>query len=176
MAESTEDLRLALSKLRADLGGRTAAREAAVDEPVSAAKAVFLDAPVRSPEPPAKPLRPAEPPGPGRSWGGPVKAVGLALAAAGAFLHADAILGTGLLVLLAEAVAAAAAPAAGSAEAKDVLLRLDALERRASSPEISGAPREIQEELRELRSMVKSFYSVLEAPPKSNPDKGEDSF
>ncbi|MBI5625131.1 MAG: hypothetical protein HY924_15245 [Elusimicrobia bacterium] len=101
-----------------------------------------------------------------------LQASGLGAAAAGAFIGNGAVTGAGLLLSLAGALAGGLSPAAsadkGDDEVRELALRIAALERRGSlasrASEAGSLPREVIEEVVELRRILTSLFKALEKP------------
>lgn len=192
MPNSADDLRGLLKKIREDLGRMPKPAPAVIPaaEPERPEPRVpVVDALDREPsgpptfyeEEPEPPRlsreQPAQAPAAGftsgRVWPVLWQAGSLALAAAGAFGESSVFLAFGLLSfsasLLFEAFFPSGPAVSGSRDMAELARKLDGLERRVSSISFSsdsaGVPRELEEEIRELRRILTSLMKSLERTP-----------
>ncbi|MBI4677725.1 MAG: hypothetical protein HY748_09080 [Elusimicrobia bacterium] len=108
-------------------------------------------------------------------WPKALAALGLGVAAGGAFVGSGPALGAGLVVCLVGVIAGAFSPASASAgldeEVRDISLRVAALERRVSTgsraAESGAVSREIVEEIVELRRILTTLFRALGKPPET---------
>lgn len=173
MDKSLEELRSILNRMRRDLGAPASpARPPARPEPADPLPFPRLGA---APSAPAPPARPAE--GPEPRWLRPLFFSCVPLALAGMLLGSRLLLAAGFLGACVALYLLTQRGRPGQEDLGDMDAKIAALERRIAALRAASGPglgRELEEEVRELRTLVQSLFKTLEAPPAPEHTRGGD--